>query len=362
MADFTGSANYNTSTSTLEHLVAKTVDTVLNYSPSTLFFLGNQKTWRGTQMRFPVKWAKNSEGMSFDGLEKFSTTKADNFIYGYFSPTGREIPSVISQIEQDVNASNPTVNLEARQLASDAQDMASDISSLFWTLQSGKNFLSILDGVDDGTLGATTWGSLSRTTYSGLQGNYTNVAGNITLDTLRSAYNEAVHGPNAPNIIFTTKAVWAYYEKLLTPTVSTQISSTALAGYPMFTGASRAGLPNIVAPGTNLKGTQGFSAIYYSGIPVLADESVPTGYMAMLNTKDWGFYGLKSTAPGYKGVQFTSDSIDGVYNVPVTTGFSFSDYTMPVDQYGKVGHIILMGNLICSNPRNNSILIGITGA
>ncbi len=125
MADFTSSGNYNTSTSTLESLVAKTVDTVLNYSPATLFFLANQKDWKGTQIRFPVKYAQNTQGMSFDGLEKFSTTKSDNFIYGYFSPTGREINSVISQIEADVNATNPVINLEARQLASDAQDMAS---------------------------------------------------------------------------------------------------------------------------------------------------------------------------------------------------------------------------------------------
>lgn len=150
MADFTGSNNYSTSTSTLESLVAKTVDTVLNYSPSTLFFLSNQRAWKGTAMRFPVKYQSNTEGMSFDGLEKFSTTKSDNFIYGTFNPTGREINSVISQIEADVNASNPTVNLEARQLASDAQDMASDIATLFWTLQTGKNFNSILDFVDDG--------------------------------------------------------------------------------------------------------------------------------------------------------------------------------------------------------------------
>ena len=179
---------------------------------------------------------------------------------------------------------------------------------------------------------------------------------------LRSGYNDAVHGPNAPNLILATKAVWAFYEKLLTPTLQTTIASTSLMGYPMFTGASRNGIPNIVAPGTNLKGSQGFSAIYYNGVPVIADEAMPTGYLTMLNTKDWGFYGLKSTAPGYKGVQFTSDSIDGVYNVPVTTGFSFSGYNVPIDQYGKVGHIILMGNLICSNPRNNTVLVAITGA
>ncbi len=212
------------------------------------------------------------------------------------------------------------------------------------------------------TLGATTWGGLTRSNYAGLKGNYTNINGNMTLSNLRTGYNNAVHGPNSPNLILCPKATWAYYEKLLTPTLSNQILNTALLGYPIFTGASRGGLPNLVAPGTNLKGAQGFSAIYYNGVPVIADEVAPAGYLAMLDTKDWGFYGVKSTADNYKTVTFSSDTMDSVYNVPVTTGFSFSGFNVPIDQYGKVGHIILVGNLICSNPRNNTILVGITGS
>ena len=144
------SANTNVNTSTLEYLVAKTVDTVLNFSPATLFFLGNQKNWKGSQMRMPIKYATNSEGMSFNGLEKFSTTKTNNFINMTFNPTGREIPTVISQIEADVNESNKIIDLIARQMSSDAQDMASDIATLFYTLQTGKNFLSLKDACDDG--------------------------------------------------------------------------------------------------------------------------------------------------------------------------------------------------------------------
>jgi hypothetical protein len=100
-------------------------------------------------MRFPVKTASNSEGMWFDGLEKFSTTKTENFRNMKFSPTGREINSVISGIEVDVNQTNKVTDIVSRQLASDAQDMASDIASAFYTLQTGKAFLSLVDAVDD---------------------------------------------------------------------------------------------------------------------------------------------------------------------------------------------------------------------
>jgi len=360
MADFT--TNTSVSTSTLEYLVAKTVDTVLNYSPATLFFLGNQKKWQGSQMRMPIKYAQNSQGMSFTGLEKFSTTKTSNFINMTFNPTGREIPTVLSQMEVDVNDTSKVIDLVARQMASDAQDMASDIAGLFYTLQTGNNFLSLLDAVDDGSLGATSYGGLLRSTYTGIKGNYTAAIGNLTLSVMRTGYNNATHGADSPNLILCPKAVWAYYEKLLTPTLSNQISNTAILGYAKFTGADAGGLPNITAPGTNLKGAQGFSAIYFNGVPVIADENCPAGYMFMLNTRTLAFYGLPSTHPDYKPVKFTDTSMDSVYNVPVTTGFSFSGFNTPIDQYGRVGHILLMGNLICNNPRLNSLGVGITGA
>lgn len=358
--DFT--ANTNVSTSTLEYLVAKTVDTITNYSPATLFFLGNQKRWQGSQMRLPIKFVASTQGQSFNGLEKFSTTQSKNFINMTFNPTGREMPVVISQIEQDVNATNRVVDLVARQMASDAQDMASDIAGLFFTLQTGKNFLSLVDACDDGTIGATSYGGLSRTTYTGIKGNYVAIGGNLTLANMRTEFNACTHGKDSPDLILTTKAVWAYYEKLLTPTLSNQITNSALLGYAKFTGASAAGTPNIAAPGTNLKGYQGFSAIYYNGVPVVADENCNSGYLYMLNTRSLAFYGLPSTHPDYKPVKFTDSSIEGVYNVPATTGFSFSGFNTPIDQYGRVGHIILMGDLICNNPRNNGVMITITGA
>lgn len=362
MADFTVNPG-SVSTSTIEKLVAKTVDTILNYSPATLFFLGNQKTWTGNLMRFPIKYQQNSQGIAFDGLQKFSTTKTENFAYMSFSPVGREMPTVISQMEVDVNASNRVIDLIARQMASDAQDLADTIAGKLYTVQTGIEFLSLIDAVDDGTYGSGTYGGLSRTTYTGLKGNVTTSVGNLTLANMRTSYNNATHGADSPNIIFTTKAVWAYYEKLLTPTLQNQIGSTAIAGYAKFTGASDGGLPNITAPGTKLNGSQGFNAIYFNGVPVVADEKCPAGYMFGLNTRSIAFYGLKSTGEGYKNVTFMSDeSMDSVYNIPVTTGFSWSGFNQPIDQYGKVGHIILMGNLIANNPRLNFLMTGITGS
>ena len=353
------------STSTLEFLVGKTVDTVLNWSPATMFFLGNQKKWAGSRMRFPIKYASNTQGMWFTGLEKFSTTATSNFINMEFDPTGREINSVMSQREVDINETNKVIDIIARRMASDAQDMASDIATSFYTLQTGNAFLSLFDACDDGTLGASSYGGLSRTTYSGLAGNYVAIGGNLTLANMRTEYNLCTHGPEMPNLLLTGKTIWGYYEKLLTPTLSNQITAMAAAGYAKFTGADGRGVPNIVAPGTPLRGAQGFNTITYAGVPVVADETlgaIQSGYLLMLNTKSINFYGIPTKKEGYQAVKFYSDTMDSVYNVPVTTGFSFSGFNTPIDQYGSVGHIILQGNLICDNPRLNGVMVTITGS
>ena len=350
--DFSGAALVKTTT--MEKLVGKTVDTILNASPLTLRLLGNQKPWKGSKYKIPVKYVANSQGTSFDGLDKFSTTKTENRENMYFGPTGYEMPCVIDQMEVDVNATAKVTDLVALQLESDAQDMIDDISDMFYTAQTGKAFESLIDAYDDDTLGVTTYGGLDRSAY-GLQGNYVNIGGAITLTAMRTQMNATKHGNRKANMIVTTDAVWGYYEKLLTPTVQTNLSQSDSRGYAKMT---RTGA---VGAGTDLRGQQGFDAIYHSGVPIVADEKCTAGYMFHIRDDDLSFYGLPSTMPGYKPVSFKSDLIEGVYaNVPVVTGFSFSGFNTPIDQYGRVGHIILMGNLICKNPRFGGVAVGIT--
>ncbi len=361
MADFT--TNTTVDTSTIYKIMAKAIDIVTSYSPVTLHFLKNQKRWDwGEQAQIPIKYQQNNQGMSFDGLEQFSTTKVNNFQKMKFNPTGYEIPVVISGFELDVNKSKPIVDIVKRQVASDAQDMASDIADQFFTLQTGKAFNSLLDICDDTSLGTTSYGSLSRTTYTGLRGNYTGSIGNITLAQLTSSINNATHGNQTPDLIVTTKAIWGYIEKLYLPTISNQVATMRFSGYPNYVGASNDGTPSILGAGSPLKGSHGFRALEYGGVPIVADEKCPTGYLFGLNTKGISFYGLESTLPGYKSVQFSDDSLDGANNVPIVPGFAFSGFNLPIDQYAEVGHIILKGQLIGENPRNNFLLTGITGS
>lgn len=345
MADTTTDPNDSNviNTASVQKMVAKTVDVVLNSSPVSLRLLGNQKPWK---REFPVKVASGIAGKSFDGLEKFSTSRSDSFRKMAFKPTGYEINVAMAQMDIDVNkARESKIDIIARELQSRQEDMIDDIASMLYTVQTDKAFLSIRDACDNGTIGAATYGGLTRATYDGLDGNYTASATGMTLALLRTKFAACTHGNGKPDMIVTTKDLWADYEVLVSGTASAHLVLTN-KGYPQLT---RTGiLPTVQA----LKGQRGFDVLYFSGAPMVVDESIASGDMYMLNTDHLAFYGVKSTDPEYTPVMFANGSIDSVYSdVPKTTGFAWSGFDRPIDQYGKVGHIILMGNLISDAPR-----------
>jgi len=354
MANFESNTTVNSST--LEKIVAKTVDNVINSSPITLRLLGNQKTWAGKRMKFPIKWQKGVAGTSFDGLQKFSTSRSSSFQMMEFDPTGYEVNVVLPQIEVDVNDSAKVIDIVAREMQSRQEDMIDDIATLFYTVHAAAdtNFLSLIDACDNETLGMSTYGGLDRSDY-GLQGIYTATAGAMTLATLRTKFGACTHGNAKPNLIVTSKTGWNRYEVLCSAAATSGQIIYTNTGYPQMT---RTGIvPSVEA----LKGQRGFDVLYFSGCPVVVDESCSANYLLMLNTDYLAFYGLKSTDPNYKPVKFAQGTVDSVYSdVPKTTGFSFSGFNTPIDQYAKVGHILLMGNLICSNPRTQGIEVSYT--
>lgn len=332
----------------IPRMVAKTVDTVINASPITLRLLGNQKPWK---TYFPIKWAAGITGTDFDGLDKFSTALSNSFERMKFDPTGFSVNVAYSQMELDVAAAGTNeINMIARELESRAQDMIDGVADRFYTLQTGKKFLSLIDACDNGTLAtAETYGGLDRSTY-GLAGIYTASNGAMTMANLRTKFANCTHGGEGPTMIVTTKANWARYEALNITTTSYGTINYSNTGYPQVT---RTGvLPSV----QGLKGDKGFDALWYCGKPMVVDEKCPANHLFMLNENHLAFYGLKSTKKGYTPVTFGGGSIESVYtNVPKATGFAFSGFNDPIDQYGSVGHIILMGNLISDSPRHQGM-------
>jgi len=333
-----------------EKLVPNVVDTITNSSPFNMRILGNQKPWTGTKMKFPIKYATNTSGGDFDGLDKFTIAKTETREMMEFSPTGHYQTVTLSGMELDVNATDKQViDLLKIELATAQTSMIDRLADRWFAYQSDKAFLGLYDAVDDGDT-AASYGGLTRSTYTGIRGNLTDSTGTLTAAKMRTMMSSCVHGNDKPDMIITTKAVFGYYEALVENKVS---ANYQINGYPQLT---RTG----IAPGTQaLKGQLGFDAVWFSGVPVVVDEKIDTGYMAFVNSKHLAFYGLKSTK--YTPIQFTSSNLESVYSdIPVTTGFAWSGLLQPIDQYGVVGQIILQGNLISDSPRHLGLLTGIT--
>ena len=67
-------------------------------------------------------------------------------------------------------------------------------------------------------------------------------------------------------------------------------------------------------------------------------------------------------ALGTKAGDTNGNSIEGLYEQDFggNAGLDWSGFIRPTDQYGRIGHMILMGNLISFNPRRHAVINGIT--
>jgi hypothetical protein len=239
-------------------------------------------------------------------------------------------------------------------------DYVSGVLYGFGTANSNKDFYGIGAIADDGT-NVSTIGGLARSTYPTLNGTYTSSGGLIGLDKMATLYSSLSSGSNlsTPSMAPTTELVFDLYEQLLTPTVRETYSMTGRyqlnANPQMAGGMSRDGL----------SGQTGFVAISYRGIPLTRDEKCPSGKLYMINeyTMEWrGAKAAKET--DYSPVAFTPDTLVGVYGeapLKQISGFNWSGFRAPTNQFGVVADVIIMGNLLAKRPNRNGQLISITG-
>lgn len=338
-------------------LAPKVADQVIDNSPLTMELLSNVKKFKGQKMNKTFKFQKQSNGKSFSGFDRFNTTKSDTKRKLEFDPRGYTMPVVIEGMERDATASDPSasIDLKAEAMENAAVDMADDVSDILYldgTGNSNKDFQGLAAIVDDGGEVAN-YGGQSRSTYTTLQANEYDLSGDITLDQLATAESAATFGSDMVTLHVTTKAVWNQFEKL---------HQAFITGNQAFDGYAQMTRNGIQKGRDGLAGEAGFNALFYRGAPVVADPHCTANKWFGLNMDHLAFYALKSTDPNYKSIKVGgTKQIDGVYSdMPAKdTGFYFSGLMNPIDQYGEIGHIILLGNLISFKP-NRHFTINLT--
>ena len=270
-------------------------------------------------------------------FDSFNTTQVNTRTKASWDPAQAYCTINISGIQMATNRGEEAVidlvATELDQRSKDFRDMFGDGIYSDGTGTSSKEITGLKAAVDDST-SITTYGNLSRTTYTNWKSTRTAQSGSLSLADLAADYDAAEIGSDLPTIMVTTKAVWSIYEALLTPTVSHMMKPTE---YRLTPEGSK--------PLDNLGANQGFRALAFRGVPIVADPKCTSGYLYTLNENHLSFYNLP-TAPqmGYS----------------TKNGFAWTGFRSPVNQDAVTGALIWYGQLVCDSPRTQAVRTGIS--
>ena len=338
-------------TTTREAIIPTVFDSVLKGNIGLLRTLGNAKPWQsGFRLDVIVKFAKSTQSKIVGVGGTYNTSRDNTRVKMQFEPQRVSIPIVLDDIETTLNEGDrQIVSLLATEFDSVAQDLTDELGSYFYTGTgaSGSSFDSILNAADDAT-GFATYGTLARSTYTTLKGDYTGSVGALALSDLATSHSNISFSGSEPTIGLTTKTLWNAYETLLQPTVR---AGYATSGFPQVT---RTG---VIAGRAALGGEIGFSSLYFRGMPLVADDKCTSGKIFLINENFFGFRGIN--LKGYETANIKGD-VEGPQDVPVPRGFNWSGMMRPTDMPAEVGHISYVGNFIATDPRRQSQLTAVT--
>ena len=346
---------------TQDYLLPKVVDSVLNSNILTFRLLGNAKPGKGESIKKAIKYQTSGYATSFSGLDTFSASPMSNKIRLSFDMRGVRIPIAVSGMEAVANAVTETqvTDLVKNALEESQQELIDSLGTMLYadgTGNSSKDPLGLDAIVDDGT-SASTYGTQSRSTYPALNSTRTASGGTLDLGKLATLFSAiSSGGPSSyPTLIVSNETVWDLYEQLLTPMVRENYTMFGTYTVGMTGGAKKQGL----------EGTQGFVALTYKGIPWVRDEKSTAQTVWMLNENWIDWYGWNTGGQfGYNSVALSSSTIEGEYaegQMSSFTGFNWSGFRAPTNQFGGIADLILLGNLVSFQPRRHGRLTGVTG-
>ena len=300
------------------------------------------KKWSGRTLRVPVKVSKNTTGQSFRGMDTFSVAATDNRQFMEFTPSFYQITCSLPGDELSVaDTDSKILDMMKLQIQSDTEDMADDLGTIFYSDGTGngsKDPLGLAALVDDGT-SVSTIGGLSRSTYTTLKGTVTASSGTLTLAKLDTLWINVSSGAQKPTAFYTTEAVFNFYGQLLRPQEKIIKDASLMKG---------------LSAGT------GFTALSYNGKPVLMDEKCTSGALIAVREDDMDWYALPYKFA--KTVAYKSQVEGNDYEAPIGLGFSWSDWIIPANAAGVVGHMYFGGQFVTRNPKRHGKLTGITSS
>lgn len=344
-------------------LHAKVVDSILNSTTYFARLMGRGKPLVGKTYDVTHKISKTNQGQFFIGLETLNGSAVNTYITTSFAHTAYQIPAVSLMLESFANAGETgTINLDVNKLEEARAEACQDLGLAVYGTGISNKPLGLEAIVDDGTNIATIGGQ-TRATYTQLNAHVTASGGTLTLakmDTEHDAASAAGLESEEPNLLLTTKTIWTLYGQLLSPQLRNDYSALPI----------RADASSGIVAKQELKGTAGFTAVTYRGVPMIKDDACTSGVMYFLNERYLDWMGRTIVPDEYRGRIEKVDlgqpkTFEGVAGSPdympsSSSGFFTMPFQMIPNQAGMVARYFVIGQLIERQFRRNAKLTGIT--
>lgn len=348
---------------TYQEILPSIVDQINNSNIFMAKVLSKPATWRGVTENQPIETANSTTGGSFSGMDTFPTAATNNTRLMTWYVAAFEQSVVVPGIERAVNANNEkqVLRLLATRMDEAKISAAVSVGGMFYGFGTGKDFDGLGLIVDNGT-NTSSYAGITRSGNSFINGDVTAVTnGVITLDYLSSEFDNvsaAGSTSESPTLGLTTKAIWTYIEGLLQPMVSARYETLQLRGYDRVDGGTPKGM-SVPQGDSRLSGFGGFNALSYRARPLVADDLCTAQTFFWVNEHYLHFKRLVDGS--LNQISSTVEVTEGFYkDVPMPSAWQFRELISPVNQYGEVGLLMLMGNLMHMQPRRNGKLTGIT--
>ena len=279
----------------------------------------NKETYDGGQfIQFPVEF-DTMPGGTIEGMQKVTTTDKEFITQGRIQRVMYYTQIAISETDKLDNAGGEGKILDLMAVKYEAAKktmMRNLTAGLFSDNTSSGSFARRIAGLQywfPNTQSSGTVAGFNRATYGWFQHNVVNettsgLAG-LTTYKIQGLVGECTDGMERPDLIVTTQTVW---DKIWSLADSRQ----------------RAGNEKMI----NL----GYQNIDFSGIPIIVDKQAPTGKLFAINTKTLKFYVHKDA------------------------DMAATPWLQPTDQLAFVKYIKWMGNLVCTVPRYNGVMHGLS--
>lgn len=306
----------------LDLIPKKMYDNISKKSPTLMMLMKNKKQWDsgGDTIRPHIKYAHATNVGSYRGYDTLDITPQSTRTDAEFRLKQLYASIVFNGYEEASSKGELAIFKMAEIAMKDAEDALTDLISqqIFadGTGNSGKDLLGLEAAVDDGT-NVATYAGINRTTYTWWKAQYNGTVGALTLAKMRAEYTAAARGgmTEKPDFIVAGLDAWNHYASL--------VEANGTLQQPL--GKNAEAFAN-----------QGFAQLSFMGVPVVYDEYCPTDQMYMLNSETIQLW----TKPGMT--------------------FKPTEMVKPANQDAKIGQILLYGELICTQPRSNAHLDGIT--